>query len=141
MSFKIVILLSFFMILNEDFNQLNFFRDLKQRICGKILKTCHNVYSYCYNYMQNIPGHIVCMHTIYSFIHIKINLFQLSAYFKFNSFVNIIQHIIRIPVIYVHNEVFKVLKRLKILHSFLSRKPELYFDKFLLIYSFSFQHD
>lgn len=69
------------------------------------------------------------------------SIYSNSAYFKFNSFVNIIQHIIRIPVIYVHNEVFKVLKRLKILHSFLSRKPELYFDKFLLIYSFSFQHD
>lgn len=135
MSFKIVILLSFFIILNEDLIRWIFFRDLKQRICSKMLKTCHNVYSYCYNYMQNIPGHLVCMHKIQSFIHIKINLFQLSAYFKFNSFVNIIRHIIRIPVVYIHHE---------ILHSFnflISRKPELQFDKSLLIYSFSFQQD
>lgn len=31
MSFKIVILLSFFMILNEDFNQINFFSGFKTK--------------------------------------------------------------------------------------------------------------
>lgn len=41
-------------------------------------------------------------------------------------------------MIYVYNEVFKVLKRFKILYSFFLRKLELYFDKFLLIYLFSF---